>query len=71
MQKTKQNCNHKKDRVCMSCACKTCLTYPCDCEFGRAQKKVLFIERATSQIDTPEIRKEAGELWDKENKKSI
>lgn len=33
----------------------------------RAQRKAIFIARATKHFDTPKIRKEASEMFDKAN----
>jgi hypothetical protein len=34
----------------------------------RKQRKSLFISKATAHFDTPAIRKEAEEMWEKANK---
>lgn len=31
------------------------------------ERRALYIAKATAQFDTPRIRKEAGEKWDREN----
>ncbi len=34
----------------------------------RAQRKAIYIGRATAHYDTPQIRKEASEKWEEANK---
>lgn len=36
----------------------------------RAERKAIYIAKATSHFDSPEIRKEASDKWEKANEKN-
>jgi hypothetical protein len=51
-------------KICTRCYIKGLGRGVCNC----AERKSLFIARATAHFDTPEIRKQAGEKWEEANK---